>query len=427
VWPGGGLVKWSVTADRKVIEAVVSTFRDEVEASSSRLSALSYRKWQRSVFWLDASGMALYFLGRVQSAEMERVLPVRVIERLRENLADNAARSAVMFEEFLGINEAFQNMGVQYANLKGFTLAPHSCSHPSLRCQLDLDFLVDGDDLDVCRSILESAGYIRTAATEITWEFKAGAGKLASIEDHYKPKPQRSVELHFASDPHEPGSPGRDERLDRLSRRSWGSASLPVLTEVDQLIGQAVHLLGHLRGESTRLAWILEYQHHVVARRDDPSFWNDLRQAGEHQREVTIALGIATLLATHIFGEFAPAELNEWTVDRLPPAIRLWADHYGRRAALAGFPGTKLYLFLEAELRQGQPSWQTKRRSRLLPLHRAPRIVHGTKGDRFWTRLRREFVQLRFVLFRLRFHVTQGVRYMLETVRWKRLLASLEG
>jgi hypothetical protein len=420
-------VKWRAKAEREVIEAVVSTFRDEIEISTSLLSALSYRKWIRSIFWLDASGMALYFLDRIQSTEMERVLPARVIERLRTNLADNAAKSAVMFEEFLSINEAFQSKGVLYANLKGFTLAPYSCSHPSLRCQLDLDFLVDGNDLDVCRSILESTGYTRTAATQTTWEFKAGAGELATIEDHYKPKPQRSVELHFANNQHEPPSPGQDERLSRLRQRQWGSVKLPVLTEVDQLIGQAVHLLGHLRGESTRLSWILEYRRHVTARLDDSAFWKDLRQAGELQREVTIALGIATLLATNIFGAFSPTELSEWTVDRLPPAIRLWVDRYGRDAALAGFPGTKLYLFLEAELRQGQPSWQLNKTSRLLPLHRAPRIVHGRKSDPLWTRMRREFVQYRFVLFRLRFHVTQGVRYMLESVRWKRLLASLEG
>ena len=93
---------------------------------------------------------------------------------------------------------------------------------------------------------------------------------------------------------------------------------------------------------------------------------------------------------------------------------------------LADFPGTKLYLILEDELARGDPSWDMKRRARLLPLHRAPRIVYASADDTIWTDLRRELYQLRFTLFRMRFHVVQGLRYLIEASVWEKRRASLQ-
>jgi hypothetical protein len=418
-------MKWRAPANRELVEAVVATFRDSPERSYERLSTFQYRDWVRTYYWLDASGMALYFLDYIQSTGIESAVAKPALARFKQNLADNRVRSAAMFEEFVTINLAFQKAGVQYANLKGFTLSPDSCPHPSLRCQLDFDFLVDGGDLHTCQSILGKMGYLLAGANRTTWEFKAGSSEMSSMEDYYKPKPQRSVELHFAAT--KTGDPIRDERLDRLRSQTWERFTFPVLSPADQLIGQALHLFGHLRGECTRPSWVLEYKRHVTARRDDTAFWKEVREQARANRHSSIALGMATLLASRLFGEFSCRELDEWTVDRLPASIGLWAERYGRDVLLADFPGTKLYLLLEGELKRSESSWKAKKRKRLIPLHGVPKIMHADAQDTLWKQLRREFFQFRFILFRLRFHLTQGLRYTIESARWKRLIADLQG
>ena len=53
---------------------------------------------------------------------------------------------------------------------------------------------------------------------------------------------------------------------------------------------------------------------------------------------------------------------------------------------------------------------------RLMPLRLAPRIVSVSTDDDVWKRLRGELFQLRFLMFRLRFHVVEGLHYMVEAV-----------
>jgi hypothetical protein len=418
-------MKWSERSSKKVVEAVVAAFHETAEESARRLSALSAREWERSYHWLDASGMALYFLDRVESSHIESVLPPATLKRLCGNLADNRGRSSAMWAEFAALNRSFEAAGLVYANLKGFTLSPESSPRPELRCQLDLDFLIDGAQLDLCRNLLRHYGYELAAATPDVWEFKAGSSELVSIKDHYKSRPQRCVELHFASSEAAPHLPFRDLRLDRLSRHSWEGLTFPALAPADLFIAQALHLFKHLCSSCTRLSWLLEYQQHVAVRYHNQSFWNEVQRYARPHRHASIAIGLTTLLSSRIFGLEAPPQLEEWTTDRLPASVRLWADQYGRESILADFPGTKLYLLLQEELRVNDGSWQQTKRNSLLPLHRAPRILRTSSRDRVWKRVRGEAYQIRFVLFRLRFHVVEGLRYLIEVSRWKRRLATL--
>jgi hypothetical protein len=418
-------MKWSARSSKKVVEAVVAAFHEPAEQSARRLSALSAREWERSYHWLDAGGMALYFLDRVESLHLESALPSATLERLRGNLADNRIRSSAMLAEFASINRSFQAAGVVYTNLKGFTLSPESCPRPELRCQLDLDFLIDGAQLDLCRTLLSTRGYELAAATPDVWEFKAGSSELVSIKDHYKARPQLCAELHFASSAAPPHLPFRDLRLDRLSSHSWRGLTFPALAPADLFIAQAMHLFKHLCSSCTRLSWLLEYQYHVAVRYHDQSFWDEVQRYARPHRHASIAIGLTTLLSSGIFGGPIPPQLGEWTCDRLPGAVRLWADQYGRESILADFPGTKLYLLLQEELRRNDGEWQQTKRSSLLPLHRAPRILRTSSRDNVWKRMRAEVYQIRFVLFRLRFHVVEGLRYLVEVSRWKRRLATL--
>jgi hypothetical protein len=417
-------MSWSGRESKQVVEAVVAAFRDSAEITAHRLSRLTARDWQRSYHWLDASGMAIYFLDRVESLHIENHLPAATLERLRGNLADNRQRSSTMLVEFASLNQSFQRAGLVYANLKGFSLSPESCPRPELRCQQDFDFLIDGTQLDLARNILSRTGYELIAATPDVWEFKTGFDELTRMTDHYKARPQRSVELHFASSGPPTHSLLRDSRLERRTRHSWGGVTFPSLTRADQFIAQALHIFKHLCSACTRVSWLLEYQHHVAVRYQDRAFWQEVREHAGNDADISIAIGLATLLSFRIFGGRAPAQLEEWTSARLPAGVKLWAEHYGKEAILADFPGTKLYLLLQEELRGNDESWKQAKHSRLMPSRRAPRIVSVSTNDTAWKHLRNEYFQLRFILIRLRFHVVEGVHYLIEASRWKRRLAA---
>ncbi len=423
-------MKWREPGDPKVAQAIVATFRDSAETSSRRLVALHERDWHRTYFWLDASGLALYFTDQLAVLGIEDAIPAAVLSRLKQNLADNRARCAATFAEFAAINQEFQAAGVDYANLKGFSLSPESCPDPALRRAMDFDFLVDGAHLEICTQILASRGYIRTAATYKTWEFKAGASERAqSMNNFYKIGPHRSVELHFASlaaltKP----IPCRDERLDRLTQRTWNGLTFAALSASEQFVGQALHLFGHLCGAHTRPAWVLEYRNHVAYYFNDQNFWENVKVWSSEHRDAPVAIGLASLLSTRLFGGETPRQLDEWTIDRLPPAVRLWAERYGSKVLLGDHPGTKLYLLLLDGLRSGEEARQIQKQKRrhLLPAPRVPRIVYAGPNDTLWERLAKELRQARFVLFRLRFHLIEGARYLIEAARWKRRLGQLQ-
>ena len=100
--------------------------------------------------------------------------------------------------------------------------------------------------------MLATSGYALMAVTNSVWEFKAGASELARIEDHYKPKAQRSIELHFASpamtsETRSPPSCTR-ERTHRAADDAlhWGGQTFPALSDGDQFVGQAMHIFKHL-------------------------------------------------------------------------------------------------------------------------------------------------------------------------------------
>ena len=416
-------MRWSVSVGERIADAVIASFSETAEQASERLSAFSQREWERAYPWLIASGMTLYFLDRLQTLNIENALPAPTIAKFRQNLADNRRRHDSMMEEFIAINHSFMQAGVTYANAKGFTLSPGYCPDPVLRNQLDFDFLVHEKDLETCRSILTSMDYVQSVETASAWEFKSRSSDMVRTEDHYKPGPQKRVELHFARSK----SPRRalcDAQLSMTTLRAWHGHSFPVFAPEDQFIAQALHILSHLRSPCTRLSWLLEYSRFVSSHEHDWALWESVHKRSQATWEAYIAIGLATLLSRQLFGGRVPAQLNEWTLDRLPGNVKLWAQCYGRTACLSKFPGTKLYLLLDAELARGDTGWSTKRRRRLVPLQRAPQIACPEPNESLRKRARRIFFQARFTLFRLRFHLVEDLRYLIELQRWKRLLAA---
>jgi len=370
--------------------------------------------------WLDYSGLALYFLDRMQELGWVQQIPAAVLVRLRRNQADNSERTWAMLRETIAIHACFQEANLSHAVLKGISLSPLSVPRPELRSQFDLDFLVAEPDAPQAWKILESRGYRLYSATSRSLEFKFNEKPGISLKELYKNLPSFAVELHL-----EPKLERNRSVLRRSDRREIFGSSVPVLSPVDILLGQGLHAFKHLCGEFTRASHLLEFRRHVLTRYRDNAFWEKLRAIGENAPGASLALGTVILLITSVMGEFAPDELTSWTVSRVPMPVRLWVDLYGRRAVFGSIPGSKLYLLLQSRLEQKDSRASLSIRRRLFPLRPPLPIVRAFPNETFAFKLSRYHMQLRHCSSRLCFHVVEGIRYAWHAYRWRQRLSKL--
>jgi Uncharacterised nucleotidyltransferase len=411
----------SPSRSQQLREAILLTFCEHKAPECERLQNVSGSEWQQLLYWLDTSGLALYFLDRITQLKSSEILPLAVLSRLQQNLTDNTARTNGMIAESTAIHHNFQEAGLSYATLKGFSLWPVSVPKPELRSQLDLDFLMAEESTAEARKILEARGYRLHAISGRSWEFKIYQNEPPALKDIYKATLQRTVELHI-----ETAGTSAEALLPRREKLCFHGACMPVLPRAELFLGQGMHLYKHVCSEFFRVAHMIEFRRHIIARYHDKSFWVGLRKLSEGNTRISISLGFVTLLTSQTMGDFAPEAFTCWTVDRLPSAVRLWIELYGRQTVYANFPGSKLYLLLQGELQGvGLPAKRSLRAA-LLPRRLPPAITLGAPGQTLYQRIRRYCRQIRFILFRLRFHIVEGFHYLKESVRWRRYINDLK-
>jgi hypothetical protein len=410
--------------DKRLVEAVLATFRDPLPRPEETIACLNRLSWERSYRWLNASGMALYLLDRLTKMGLERAVPAETLLRLQESQRGNRARAEEMFREFVTINTLFQEAGVRYVNLKGISLIPGYCVDPCLRFQLDLDLLVESKDEHRCDEILNQLGYRLRGVNGKTREYKAGVDALPELRDMYQPKPQRSVEIHL-TDESQLNSSGVDDRFTRAQPQTWNGFTFPALCEGHKFLAQAKHLFGHLRGEWTRVAWVLEYRNYVHSRRKDDAFWSEVRELAEGDPEAPIAIGMASRIAAMAFGDYEVPALDSWTSEVLPGTFNLWIERYASDLLSTDFPGSKLYLLLDDH--KGSKRMQAAARlKKLLPIRRPPKIVYSAESMPLSARLSGWREENKYFWFRLRFHIATGLQYLMEAPRWRRVVTDLQ-
>ena len=406
--------------EQRIHEAVLLSFSHTVPGQVELLLHLSPAEWRRLLNWLDVSGLALYFLDRLVQLGLRDTLPETAADRLQQNLDNNTKRTQGLVEESVAIQRGFQDAGLSYAVVKGLSLSPESVPRPELRHQFDLDYLISEKSAPEARLILERRGYRLRAFSGRTWEFKINETPYVSVKDFYKDLPYRTVELHLEAD-----TPGHDSRLDRATTRDMFGIGMPMLSPVDIFRGQAMHIFKDVCCGTSRTAHLLEFYRHVLSRREDDAFWRELRGRAEDDRSTCLGIGVVTYLLASILGDFAPKALTAWTAEVLPSSVCLWVDRYGRHTVFGNYPGTKFFLLLRKELESaGIPGGSWVKKS-LWPSRLPPVVIRGSSGEPFSTRIARYRVQLRFVFERLHFHIVEGVRYTLESYRWRQHLDRL--
>jgi Uncharacterised nucleotidyltransferase len=412
--------------NRQLAQAVIATFREaDPESHFRRLSGFRYRSWVGIYDWLDASGLALYFLARVQALGVEAAIPVRVLQRLEGNTVDNVKKTTSMFQEFMTLNQDFQHADLLYANLKGFTLAPDSCADIALRCQLDLDFLMSSKDAQRCENILAARGYSLVGTGARSKEFKADSEQLPSVQDLYRAKPQRSVEVHFVDGDRGDNNPRKSE-LSRLRSKKWKNSEFPVLSELDKFLGHAQHLFKHLKSEWTRASWILEYSNFIRFHQENHALWLEVQEHLTQNPKIKVAVGAVTLFTEQSFGFSSIPTTLKASIQELSVPVRLWIERYGNDVLMAQFPGTKLYFLLLRALSLDEAGLVSKNSNKIFPVHHPPRITVASGKANLIVQLNQHWQQIRFFCFRLKFHLCQGLVFIIEESRWKKSIALLQ-
>ncbi|WP_239461465.1 nucleotidyltransferase family protein [Occallatibacter savannae] len=398
-------------------EAVLASFHEPAPSVEARLREFGARDWSRAKYWLDVSGLALYFLARIEAMALLACLPRSVISQLQTNLKENRQRTEALLSEAVEITHALRALNIECAVLKGITFPSESVPDPALRNQMDIDLLIRKADLRATEKCLARFGYALAAVGERTWEFKAGPCGTSSLKNLYQERPERALEVHLES---QQLQVGRGDRLARSEWRLMQSCWLAALDPADIFVLQGQHLFKHMCSEYTRASWVLEFWRHICGRRNDTGFWGQVESLAMEQPGAAMAVGAAVLLASLIFGQCAPAELAGWSVDKLPAGVCLWIQLYGRRVLISGRPGSKLYLLLRKELNIGADAGRTELRRLLVPLHWPPKITKAGLNESRFERTRRFWIQTRFAARRLHFHVSQGLVFAVESTRWQR-------
>lgn len=401
-------------------EAVLLTFCEPFPKTweYTRLLHLSRKEWQDLLRWLDTSGLALYFLSRIEELSLSEIFPEDILLRLRQNLADNTERMNRMVDESAAIQRKFQQAGLCYAVVKGFSLWPVSVRKLELRSQIDQDFLVAEKHSSEARRILEEFGYRLNAISGKSWEFESNEDRPPSLKSMYKSGLRRSAELHLETAEQPTGA----ERISMLSRTQdlyFYGGIMPVLSPVDQFVGQGVHVYKHICCEFLRAAHLIEFYRHVIALQYDNAFWSKARKQAGDNLDTCVRLGMVILLISSVMGSFAPPALTCWTVDRLPATARLWVKMYGHRVALASSPGSKLYLLLQEEMKPIGLAAARTRMQALLPRKLPSAIAQPATGESMLAFIRRYPRRLRFIVFRFSFHLFEGIRYLREAILWR--------
>lgn len=401
-------------------EAVWLAFSTPLPDECARLRGLSEGQRRKLLRWLDYSGLALYFLDRINELQICNWLPAEALDGLRQRQADNTERTRVMIAESIAIQQEFQQAGFRYAVLKGLSNWPVSTPRPELRLQFDLDFLIARESVDEACRMMERRGYRLYSVKGVSWEFRRNEGPGRSIKDIYKPMQSFLVELHVEDKP-----AGERCLLDYVEARELSGMKMPVLSPADLFLGQGLHAFKHVCSEFSRAAHLLEFRRHVVARAGEAEFWLEVEELARGNAKAKVGLGVVISVITSVTGEFAPHELTRWTADCLPDEVKLWIRLYGHSSVFAMFPGSKLYLLLQRELGVKGPEPAQPIRGKLIPLRVPLRVVQAFPNETLRVRIGRYQMQLELILLRTYFHIVEGARCCWELQRYRRQLVLL--
>jgi len=399
---------------------------DQCDEPLNAIERFSPRQWERVLQWLDDAGLAFYFFQKLKDAKASDAIPQSVLSRLQHNLDANQLRVEEMSHRFDRINKKFNDAGIRYAAVKGFSLVPEFCPHAPLRYQADFDYLVDENSLPAACRVLVEAGYIsRDSRSSMERIYVIPGGRPSRGAEQYSPRTPHAVELHtdmWDGDMHQLPQIPNLFFLDRAISKRWNGLTFPALCDEDAFLLQVLHACHHLFASWIRMSCLFEIGHFLNQRANDSESWKQIEQSVGDSPTLCEFVVIVTELVSRLFASPVPPLIHAWASKIRPPS-RVWIEHYGRRCVFSELPGyqfslfstSKFVLFLHQQFRLDTPAGTSVVRQRPFPSSRLSRIAASLKKDpslalkaSWWGHLVR----------RRLFHLLGGLLYVCEIPRW---------
>jgi hypothetical protein len=381
-------------------------------------------KTKKLLLWLDHSGLALYFLHRLQSLNAINRVPEYFYQALESRAPKNRLRAQNMLCEFERLNHSFVRHGAKYCAIKGFTLVPDFCPDPFLRHQTDFDFWIEPASVPKAAVALEECGYKLEESADGEMTFATPLSHIPSHRDDIYDAPRhRQVDLHTVlwhdKDCVPLSAPA--DCFHWMERRTVQGVSFPSLAPDDMFLLQVVHAFQHLLGSWVRLSWLYELDFFLGNHEHDTDFWEAVSLRTGFDPQLRNALGLILRLTSLLFSRPLPSVLEKWCVAPLPREMEAWVERFGAEWALSDFPGQKLTLFVHKSFFNDAKSWQKYLLGRIFPLHFRSSIMELAN---FTCKVKTKAVASRYVRVfgRAAFHVCEAGSLAVNAVRWRRAL-----
>lgn len=395
--------------------------------ASAALRNMSRQKWPHLLQWMDDAGLSFYFLQKLTDTRSLDAIPAAVVSRLEENFAANQNRVGEMSRRFDLLNREFENAGVRYAVLKGFSLVPQFCPAAALRYQGDLDYLIADESLPAAQQILVRAGYAEKPSRSRLESIFVSPGAEQPLRggQEYGPQAPFAVELHldlWDGDLHHLHSVPRLFSAERTVPHQWNRLVFPVLADEDAFLVQILHACHHLFTQWIRLSSLLEIAYFLNRRAADTLLWERVEQrVGDHPMLQEFVV-VVTELASVLFAADLPPLIREWAA-HIQPQTRVWIQSYARDWALSDLPvyqfqllpRTKLVRFLRQQYRDDAHG-QTVRPDPV-PSSRLARMASSIRHNPSLV-LDRAWWKRQLLIRRGLFHALGMLRYVCEIPRW---------
>ena len=386
----------------------------------------SSREWQRTMTWLDHTGLALYFLQRVQTDAVSS-LPGDVLLQLRQRRKNNEQRVARLKEIFESIIGGFENNGVGYAALKGFSLTPEYCADPCNRAQSDLDYLIARNSIADARRVLSEQGYVLKRQEGEEFSFWIPAPEPTDAAQQYSPNGPWMIELHLST---------WDQSLFRIPLKipepSFGALrthqcsdlKFPCLPASLAFAGQILHSFKHVLDGWIRLSWLFEIARFLHDRSDDRLFWQEFDQIVTAEPLLAEFVAIITCLAVDLFEPRVPVSVQQYVRD-LQPTVKVWLEEYAPgwlfeklpKHEICFFSRSKLSMFLKELYCAPHADCRADDLRVLFPFRSVKRLVQ--KRSLQSTAMRSLAYKSRSFALRSIYHAGATLRYMWELPRWR--------
>jgi hypothetical protein len=419
------------TAQRQtLLPAYALGVLDALRFSSPRyelLRGLTDSDWKKVLAFCDRMQLTLALGLRCREH-----LPDWVQERIDQNLRDNAERWTNIKAVYREAASAFEDAGLEFAVLKGFSHCPLFVADPRHRTQYDVDLFFSPKQVLRAREIAAGLGYeplegsdkfptdhLPTMIRKTGWEWRG---------DYFDTEIPLSLELHFRfwNERNERFTPkGLEQFWERRGQREHDGGRFTALHPVDALGYSTLHVLRHLLRGDVRLSHVYEIGCFLQRKATDASFWTEWKEL--HDVSLRRLEVICLSLVHRWFDCVLPQAVRE-EIQCLSVETNRWLEKYADSPLVGLFYPNKDELWLHWSLIDSRRDRLAMLRQRLLP-ERLPGpvdAVHLPEQKLTWRiRLRRRWRYLLFLVERAIRHIRTLGPTAASAVQW--FVLSFEG